>query len=128
MRYSVLAEKEKIGPPMMCIAACEAVGGSKQQALPTACALEMVHTAFLIHNDLPCMDDDPIRRGQSSNHTVFGVDMAVLAGDALSPHWNGQTVLSIGENKPNADENQTQTNCQNLEIPNNLFLHHSEPT
>jgi hypothetical protein len=85
MRYSVLAEKAKRGPPMMCIAACEAVGGSKQQALPTACALEMVHTASLIHDDLPCMDDDPIRRGQPSNHTVFGVDMAVLAGDALFP-------------------------------------------
>lgn len=85
MRYSVLAEKAKRGPPMMCIAACEAVGGSKEQALPTACALEMVHTASLIHDDLPCMDDDPIRRGQPSNHTVFGVDMAVLAGDALFP-------------------------------------------
>eukprot|EP01018_Ginkgo_biloba_P009635 Gb_26834 [translate_table: standard] len=84
MRYSVLA-KAKRAPPIMCIAACEVVGGSKRQALPTACALEMVHAASLIHDDLPCMDDDSIRRGQPSNHTVFGVDMAVLAGDALFP-------------------------------------------
>lgn len=84
MRYSVLA-RGKRATPIMCIAACEAVGGLKRHALPTACALEMVHTASLIHDDLPSMDDDPFRRGLPSNHTVFGVDMAVLAGDALFP-------------------------------------------
>ncbi|KAK6916772.1 Polyprenyl synthetase [Dillenia turbinata] len=85
MRYSVLAKGAKRAPPVMCVAACELFGGSRAAAFPTACALEMVHAASLIHDDLPCMDDDPSRRGQPSNHTVFGVDMAILAGDALFP-------------------------------------------
>ncbi|KAK6946480.1 Polyprenyl synthetase [Dillenia turbinata] len=85
MRYSVLAKGAKRAPPVMCIAAYELFGGSRAAAFPTACALEMVHAASLIHDDLPCMDDDPSRRGQPSNHTVFGVDMAILAGDALFP-------------------------------------------
>ncbi|XP_073126092.1 heterodimeric geranylgeranyl pyrophosphate synthase small subunit, chloroplastic [Henckelia pumila] len=85
MRYSVLAKGAKRSPPVMCIAACEIFGGNRQAAFPTACALEMVHAASLIHDDLPCMDDDPSRRGQPSSHTKFGVDMAILAGDALFP-------------------------------------------
>ncbi|KAL6963650.1 Transferase of alkyl or aryl groups [Sarracenia purpurea var. burkii] len=85
MRYSVLAKGAKRSPPVMCVAACELFGGNRIAAFPTACALEMVHAASLIHDDLPCMDDDPSRRGQPSNHTVFGVDMAILAGDALFP-------------------------------------------
>ncbi|CAH8344467.1 unnamed protein product [Eruca vesicaria subsp. sativa] len=85
MRYSVLAEGAKRAPPVMCVAACELFGGDRLAAFPTACALEMVHAASLIHDDLPCMDDDPVRRGKPSNHTVFGSDMAILAGDALFP-------------------------------------------
>ncbi|KAL0412363.1 UNVERIFIED_CONTAM: Heterodimeric geranylgeranyl pyrophosphate synthase small subunit, chloroplastic [Sesamum radiatum] len=85
MRYSVLAKGAKRAPPVMCVAACELFGGNRLAAFPTACALEMVHAASLIHDDLPCMDDDPSRRGQPSNHTMFGVDMAILAGDALFP-------------------------------------------
>nr|ALT07954.1 putative geranyl diphosphate synthase small subunit type II.A [Leucosceptrum canum] len=85
MRYSVLAKGAKRAPPVMCVAACELFGGNRLAAYPTACALEMVHAASLIHDDLPCMDDDPSRRGQPSNHTIFGVDMAILAGDALFP-------------------------------------------
>ncbi|EPS71475.1 hypothetical protein M569_03281, partial [Genlisea aurea] len=85
MRYSVLAKGAKRAPPVMCVTACELFGGSRLAAFPTACALEMVHAASLIHDDLPCMDDDPSRRGQPSNHTVFGEDMAILAGDALFP-------------------------------------------
>lgn len=85
MRYSVLAQGAKRAPPVMCVAACELFGGSRLAAFPTACALEMVHAASLIHDDLPCMDDDPSRRGQPSNHTIYGVDMAILAGDALFP-------------------------------------------
>ncbi|KAJ4715925.1 Geranylgeranyl pyrophosphate synthase [Melia azedarach] len=85
MRYSVLAKGAKRAPPVMCVAACELFGGSRLAAFPTACALEMVHAASLIHDDLPCMDDDLSRRGQPSNHTVYGVDMAILAGDALFP-------------------------------------------
>lgn len=85
MRYSVLAKGGKRAPPVMCVAACELFGGNRLAAFPTACALEMVHAASLIHDDLPCMDDDPSRRGQPSNHTMYGVDMAILAGDALFP-------------------------------------------
>ncbi|XWS40240.1 hypothetical protein CRYUN_Cryun18bG0123300 [Craigia yunnanensis] len=85
MRYSVLAKGAKRAPPVMCVAAFELFGGNRLAAFPTACALEMVHAASLIHDDLPCMDDDPVRRGQPSNHTIYGVDMAILAGDALFP-------------------------------------------
>ncbi|CAL1398118.1 unnamed protein product [Linum trigynum] len=85
MRYSTLAEGAKRAPPVMCVAACELFGLNRLAAFPTACALEMVHAASLIHDDLPCMDDAPSRRGQPSNHTVHGVDMAILAGDALFP-------------------------------------------
>ncbi|XVF45592.1 hypothetical protein PTKIN_Ptkin02bG0218500 [Pterospermum kingtungense] len=85
MRYSVLAKGAKRAPPVMCVAAYELFGGNRLAAFPTACALEMVHAASLIHDDLPCMDDDSERRGQPSNHTIYGVDMAILAGDALFP-------------------------------------------
>ncbi|KAL9231868.1 hypothetical protein vseg_007034 [Gypsophila vaccaria] len=85
MRYSVLANGAKRAPPVMCITACELFGGDRLAAFPTACALEMVHSASLIHDDLPCMDNDPERRGNPANHVVYGEDMAILAGDALFP-------------------------------------------
>ncbi|PKA54008.1 Heterodimeric geranylgeranyl pyrophosphate synthase small subunit, chloroplastic [Apostasia shenzhenica] len=85
MRYSVLSDGAKRASPIMCIAACELVGGDRSAAFPTACALEMVHAASLIHDDLPCMDGAPLRRGRPSNHAVFGVEIALLAGDALFP-------------------------------------------
>lgn len=85
MRYSVLAPGAKRAAPIMCIASCELFGGSRFAAFPTACALEMVHEASLIHDDLPYMDDDLFRRERLSNHVIYGVDMAILAGDALFP-------------------------------------------
>lgn len=85
MRYSVLAPGAKRATPIMCIASCELFGGSRFAAFPTACALEMVHEASLIHDDLPYMDDDLFRRERLSNHVIYGVDMAILAGDALFP-------------------------------------------
>ncbi|KAG1362712.1 putative Geranylgeranyl pyrophosphate synthase 7, chloroplastic [Cocos nucifera] len=85
MRYSVLAGGGKRAPPIMCIAACELVGGDRSAAFPTACALEMVHAASLVHDDLPCFDAAPLRRGRPSAHARFGTDMAILAGDALFP-------------------------------------------
>ncbi|XP_068646472.1 heterodimeric geranylgeranyl pyrophosphate synthase small subunit, chloroplastic [Aristolochia californica] len=85
MRYSVLSKGAKRAAPVMCVAACELLGGDRAAAFPTACALEMVHVASLIHDDIPCMDDDPARRGSPSNHAVYGVDMAILTGDALFP-------------------------------------------
>ncbi|CAN6448025.1 unnamed protein product [Victoria cruziana] len=82
MRYSLLAPGKRVRP-MLCIAACELVGGKQETALPSACAVEMIHTMSLIHDDLPCMDNDDLRRGVPTNHKVFGEDVAVLAGDAL---------------------------------------------
>ncbi|KAJ1415281.1 Polyprenyl synthetase [Sesbania bispinosa] len=82
MRYSLLAGGKRVRP-MLCIAACELVGGSEETAIPAACAVEMIHTMSLIHDDLPCMDNDDLRRGKPTNHKVFGEDVAVLAGDAL---------------------------------------------
>lgn len=82
MRYSLLAGGKRVRP-MLCIAACELVGGHQSQAMPAACAVEMIHTMSLIHDDLPCMDNDDLRRGKPTNHKVFGEDVAVLAGDSL---------------------------------------------
>jgi geranylgeranyl diphosphate synthase type II len=81
-RYSMFAGGKRLRPAL-CIAAYEACGGKGDAVLPAACALEMVHTFSLIHDDLPCMDDDDLRRGRPTNHKVFGEAMAVLAGDAL---------------------------------------------
>ena len=82
MRYSVLAPGKRLRP-ILAIAAAEAIGGSIDQVIPTACALECIHAFSLIHDDLPCMDNDNYRRGLPTNHRVFGDAMALLAGDAL---------------------------------------------
>ncbi|GAV92099.1 polyprenyl_synt domain-containing protein, partial [Cephalotus follicularis] len=82
MRYSLLAGGKRVRP-VLCIAACELVGGLQSMAMPAACAIEMIHTMSLIHDDLPCMDNDDLRRGKPTNHKAFGEDVAVLAGDAL---------------------------------------------
>ena len=85
MRYSIFAGGKRIRP-VLTIAGCEAVGGSTAAAIPLACAVECIHTYSLIHDDLPCMDDDDLRRGRPTNHKVFGEGIAVLAGDALLTH------------------------------------------
>ncbi len=82
MRYSILAGGKRIRP-VLCLAACEAVGAKPAAAMPLACAVECIHTYSLIHDDLPCMDDDDFRRGKPTNHKIFGEGIAVLAGDAL---------------------------------------------
>ena len=82
MRYSALAPGKRLRPSL-CLAACEAVGGDPSEALDAACALELVHTFSLIHDDLPAIDDDDLRRGRPTCHVQFGEAMAVLAGDAL---------------------------------------------
>jgi len=82
MRYSILAGGKRLRP-ILCISASEAVGGSLDKALQIACAIEMIHTYSLIHDDLPSMDDDLLRRGIPTNHSVFGEALAILAGDAL---------------------------------------------
>jgi len=82
MRYSVFAGGKRLRP-ILALAAAEACGGDPECALPAACAVELVHTYSLVHDDLPCMDDDDLRRGRPTSHKVFGEAIAVLAGDAL---------------------------------------------
>ena len=82
MRYSLEAGGKRLRPVML-LAACDMAGGDTGTALPFACAMEMIHTYSLIHDDLPAMDNDDFRRGKPTNHKVFGEGMAVLAGDGL---------------------------------------------
>jgi geranylgeranyl diphosphate synthase type II len=82
MRYSIFAGGKRLRP-MLVLAACEALGGSIEAALPFACAIEIIHTYSLIHDDLPAMDNDDYRRGRLTSHKVFGDAMAILAGDGL---------------------------------------------
>ncbi len=82
MRYSVLAGGKRIRP-VLTLETCNVLSGSYEKALPAACAIEMLHCQSLIHDDLPCMDNDDYRRGKLTNHKVFGESTAVLAGDAL---------------------------------------------
>lgn len=82
MQYSLLAGGKRIRP-ILALAACEAVGGDPDRILPLVLSLEFIHTYSLIHDDLPSMDDDDLRRGQPTNHRVYGEDVAILAGDAL---------------------------------------------
>ena len=82
MRHSIFAGGKRLRP-ILCLAAAEACGGSIDTAMPAACAVECLHTYTLIHDDLPCMDDDDFRRGVPTCHKVYGEGVAVLAGDAL---------------------------------------------
>ncbi|MBR6700507.1 MAG: polyprenyl synthetase family protein, partial [Firmicutes bacterium] len=82
MKYSLTAGGKRIRPVML-MAACRAAGGKEEDAVPFACAIEFIHTYSLIHDDLPAMDDDELRRGKPTNHVVFGEACAILAGDAL---------------------------------------------
>ncbi len=82
MNYSLTAGGKRLRP-ILVLLFCKAAGGEVEKALPLACALEMLHTYSLIHDDLPCMDNDDLRRGKPSNHKVFGEAGAILAGDAL---------------------------------------------
>ena len=82
MRYSLLAGGKRIRPVLV-LEFCGLCGGDQEAALPFACAIEMIHTYSLIHDDLPCMDNDGLRRGRPSNHVVFGEAQALLAGDSL---------------------------------------------
>jgi geranylgeranyl diphosphate synthase, type II len=82
MRYSLLAGGKRLRP-ILCLATCQLTGGTVEMAMPTACALEMIHTMSLIHDDLPAMDNDDYRRGKLTNHKIYGEDIAILAGDGL---------------------------------------------
>ena len=82
MRYSLLAPGKRLRP-LLTVLACEAAGGSPESAIPAACAVEMVHTYSLVHDDLPAMDDDDLRRGRPTCHKQYGEALAILVGDAL---------------------------------------------
>jgi len=82
MRYSVFAGGKRLRPVLV-IAGAESVGGTAERVMPSACAMELIHTYSLVHDDLPAMDNDDFRRGAPTNHKVFGEAMAILAGDAL---------------------------------------------
>src|SRR5688572_12414629 len=82
MRYSLMAGGKRLRP-ILCLASADAVGGERTMALPAACAIELIHTYSLIHDDLPAMDDDTMRRGRPTLHVVAGEGMAILAGDGL---------------------------------------------
>jgi geranylgeranyl diphosphate synthase, type II len=82
MRYSTLAGGKRVRPAL-CLLTCEALGGRRDRALAAACALELIHVYSLVHDDLPAMDDDDLRRGKPTNHKVFGEALAILVGDGL---------------------------------------------
>ena len=82
MDYSLSAGGKRLRPVLL-LAACDTLGGNVEEAIPFACALEMIHTYSLIHDDLPAMDNDDLRRGRPTNHKVYGEGMAILAGDGL---------------------------------------------
>jgi geranylgeranyl diphosphate synthase type II len=88
MRYTVFAGGKRLRP-VLCLLAARAAGGTEDEAMPAACAVEMVHAFSLIHDDLPAMDDDDLRRGKPTNHREFGEAVAILAGDALLDHAFG---------------------------------------
>jgi len=82
MRHPIFAGGKRMRP-ILCLAAAEAFGGSAENAMPAACAVEIIHTYSLVHDDLPCMDDDDLRRGKPTTHVAYGENVAVLAGDGL---------------------------------------------
>ena len=96
MKYTVTLPGKRLRP-VMCLEACRMLGGNYEDAIPAACAIEMLHAQTLIHDDLPCMDNDMYRRGQLTNHMVFGEAHAVLAGDALLT-FAPQTILKHSKN------------------------------
>ena len=102
MRYSLLAGGKRIRPVLV-LAFCEATGKAPEEALPAAVAIEMLHTYTLIHDDLPCMDNDDLRRGKPTNHIVYGEFTATLAGDALQAEAFGTILRSELPDKVRAD-------------------------
>ncbi len=94
MRYSLFAGGKRIRP-ILCLAGAQALGGNPTSVMPVACAIEMIHTFSLIHDDLPAMDDDDLRRGKPTNHKVFGEAIAILAGDGL----HAQAFIVLGQEK-----------------------------
>jgi len=100
MRYSLLAGGKRLRP-ILALMTCELFSGIEEEVLPFACCIEMIHTYSLIHDDLPAMDNDDLRRGKPTNHKVFGEGFAVLAGDALLNHaFETMTAVVLREPRP----------------------------
>ncbi|CAN6990899.1 unnamed protein product, partial [Brassica rapa subsp. trilocularis] len=97
MRYSLLSNGKPVRP-VLCLAACEVVGGHESTAMPAACAVEMIHASSLIQDDLPCMDDESLRRGKPTNHKIHGEDIAILTADAFIALAVTHTVVATSEN------------------------------
>ena len=104
MHYSLMAGGKRLRP-ILCLAGCEACGGNRSDALPAACAVEMIHTYSLIHDDLPAMDDDALRRGRPTCHTAFDEATAILAGDALLT-LAFEVLADVGDDTPEAGVRQ----------------------
>lgn len=102
MKYSLLSGGKRLRP-ILTLEACKIVGGDIKDAIPFAIAIEMIHTYSLIHDDLPQLDNDDLRRGKPTNHKVFGEDMAILAGDALL-NYAFEVMLSGSINKENPEK------------------------
>ena len=96
MKYTVTLPGKRLRP-VLCLETCRLFGGELEDAIPTACAIEMLHAQTLIHDDLPCMDNDDFRRGKPSNHKVFGEAIAVLSGDALLT-YAPEVILKYSDN------------------------------
>ena len=104
MRYSLFSGGKRIRP-ILALASSDAVGGAIERVMPFACALEMIHSYSLVHDDLPAMDDDDLRRGKPTNHVVFGEGMAILAGDGLLTE--AFRVMAEGSLLPGQDRSAT---------------------
>lgn len=102
MNYSLSAGGKRLRP-ILTLEACKIVGGNEKDAIPFAVAIEMIHTYSLIHDDLPALDNDDLRRGRKTNHIVYGEDMAILAGDALL-NYAFEVMLSSSLGKSNPEK------------------------
>ncbi len=103
MNYSLMAGGKRLRPVFV-LASAESLGGETEAAMPVACAVELIHTYSLIHDDLPAMDNDDFRRGKPTNHQVFGEAMAILAGDALLTHAFYAVVQSFRKHRVPAEQ------------------------
>ena len=108
MRYSVLAGGKRLRPVLI-LAACEMFGGDDKKAAPFACAMEMIHTYSLIHDDLPAIDNDNLRRGRLTNHKAFGENIAILAGDALLSYAFEVMANAVAKNTDEASAKALQS-------------------
>ena len=112
MRYALLGGGKRLRP-VLCLAACQAVCGDPAPALPAALAIEVLHNYTLVHDDLPCMDDDAMRRGRPTVHAKYGYAQAVLVGDALQA---AAFALALTPPKPHAESAESGSHAESAEL------------